>query len=175
MTIKTFWLIFLKILGIYLVMSSITVIPEFIFSLFSANQTDSSFNLLSGIGILISTVLIYLFILNIFVYRPSWLINKLSLEKGFEEERIDLNIQYPAILNIAIIVIGGLMFVDALPELCKQIFDFFQQKNVFREDPNVNWLFVYLAKTILGYLLTTKSKAITAFINKQTDKDNLTN
>jgi hypothetical protein len=97
MTIKTFWLIFLKILGIYLIMSSITVIPQFVFSLFSANQTDSSVNFLGGIGILILTILIYLFILNIFVYRPSWLINKLSLEKSFEEERIDLNIQYPVV------------------------------------------------------------------------------
>jgi len=88
MTIKTFWLIFLKILGIYLTMSSITIIPQFVFSLFSANQTDSSVNFLGGIGILILTILIYLFILNIFVYRPSWLINKLSLEKVLKKKEL---------------------------------------------------------------------------------------
>ena len=113
---------------------------------------------------------IYIFILRLFVFRTAWLIDKLQLDKGFEEEKIDLNIQLSTVLTVATIVIGGLMFVDSLPQLCKQIFMSLQQKNMFRESPTSGWIIFHLVKTVLGYLLMTNSKLVIAFIDKQTTK-----
>ncbi|MFA5540565.1 MAG: hypothetical protein WC984_02725, partial [Bacteroidales bacterium] len=69
----------------------------------------------------------------------------------------------------ATIVIGGLILVDALPMLCKQIFTFIQQKSVFREDPQFNWVIFYLVKAIIGYLLMTNSKTVINYIDKKTE------
>ncbi|MBK7969388.1 MAG: hypothetical protein IPK08_10860 [Bacteroidetes bacterium] len=54
----------------------------------------------------------------------------MHLDKGFEEEKIDLNVQLTTVLTVTTIVIGGLMFVDSFPKLCKEIFVFLQQKNI---------------------------------------------
>lgn len=168
MTIKTFWTIFLKILGIWLVLDSVTVIPQFISTLFYPDPYDTGLGLPLSIAVLLLTIGVYLFILRLFVFKTAWFIDKFHLEKGFDEEKIDLNVQLTTVLTVTTIVIGGLMFVDSLPQLCKEIFVCLQQKNIFRENPRSGWLIFLLVKTILSYLLMTNSKQVVAFINKQT-------
>lgn len=172
MTIRTFWTIFIKILGIWLVLDSVTVIPQFFSTLVFNDPNDTTQSFALTAAILLLTIGIYIFILRLFVFNTAWLIDKLHLDKGFDEEKIDLNIQLSTVLTVATIVIGGLMLVDSLPQLCKQIFVFFQQKNIFRESPTSGWIIFHLVKTILGYLLMTNSKQVVAFIDKQTSKQN---
>jgi hypothetical protein len=177
MTIRTFWTIFIKILGIWLVLDSITVIPQFISALsFFGTTTDQSVLGLVGVFVLLLlTIGIYIFILRIFVFKTAWLIDKLHLDKGFTEDKIDINIKRPTVLAVATIVIGGLLFIDSFPLLCKQTFTFFQQKSMFRENPDSGWIIFHLVKTIIGYLLMTNSKAVVRFVDKQSLKQNDTN
>ena len=172
MTIRTFWTIFLKILGIWLVLDSVTVIPQFISTLFYPDHYDTGLGLPLSIAVLLLTIGVYLFILRLFVFKTAWLIDKLHLDNGFEEEKIDLNVQLTTVLTVTTIVFGGLMFVDSFPELCKEIFVFLQQKNVFRENPGSGLIIFLLVKTILSYILMTNSKQFVAFINRQTSKQN---
>lgn len=172
MTIKTFWTIFLKILGIWLILDSVTVIPQFFSTLFFLDPNDTAQNFALTAALLVLTIGIYIFILRLFVFKTAWIIDKLNLDKGFNEEKIDINVQLSTIMTVSTIVIGGLLFIDSLPQLCKQTFVFFQEKFVFRESPISEWLIFYLVKTILGYQLMTNSKKVIAFIDKQTTKPN---
>ena len=171
MTIRTFWTLFLKILGIWLILSGLTVIPQFIsaFAFFGDNHHDNFFAAIYIIALLLLTVGLYFVVLKLFVFNSNWLIDKLKLDKGFQEEKLDLSITLKTVLTIATIVIGGLILVDALPMLCKQIFTFIQQKSVFREDPQFNWVIFYLVKAIIGYLLMTNSKTVINYIDKKTE------
>ena len=175
MTIRTFWTIFIKILGIWLVLDSVTVIPQFFSTLFYVDPNDNTQSFALTAALLLLTIGIYIFILRLFVFKTAWLIDKLHLDKGFDEEKIDLNVQLSTVLTVTTIVIGGLMFIDSLPQLCKQTFVFFQQKNMFRESPTSGWIIFHSVKTILGYLLMTNSKQVVAFIEKQTAKQNDSN
>ncbi|MES2380932.1 MAG: hypothetical protein V4538_07810 [Bacteroidota bacterium] len=172
MTIRTFWTIFIKILGVWLVLDSVTVIPQFLSTLFFTDSNNTVQNFALTVALLLLTIGIYIFILRLFVFKTAWLIDKLHLDKGFDEEKIDLNVPLSTVLTVSTIVIGGLMFVDSLPQLCKQTFVFFQQQNVFRESPTSGWIFFELVKTVLGYLLMTNSKQVVAFINRQITKEN---
>ena len=172
MTIRTFWTIFIKILGIWLVLDSVTVIPQFISTLFYADPIDTGQGFALSILLLLLTIGVYLFILRLFVFKTAWLIDKLHLDKGFDEEKIDLNVQLSTVLTVTTIVIGGLMFVDSLPQLCKQIFVFYQQKSIFIENPSSGWLIFHFVKTIFSYLIMTNSKLVVTFIDKQTSNQN---
>jgi len=169
MTIRTFWNIFIKILGIWLVLSALTVIPQFarMLTFFGTTSNDR----LLGIGITVAlfllTIGIYALILRLFIFKTDWLIDKLHLDKGFSEEKLELNIQRTTVFTIAVIVIGGIMLVDSFPLLCQQTLVFIQQDNLFRESPNSGWIIFHLVKTILGYLLMTNSKFVVRFIDKQ--------
>jgi hypothetical protein len=170
MAIRTFWILLLKILGIWLMIGGLNVIPQFLsaFSFFGDNHQDNFLSVIYIIFLLLLTVGLYLIVLKLFVFNSNWLIDKLKLDKGFNEERLDLRITQKSVLTIATIVIGGLILVDALPMLCSQIFTFIQQKAVFREDPQFSWIIFYSIKTIIGYLLMTNSKLIINYIDKKT-------
>lgn len=174
MTIRTFWTIFIKMLGIWLVLDSVTVIPQFLSALpfFGSNHDENVIGLTVVLGLLLLTIGVYFLILRFFVFKTAWIIDQLHLDKGFDEEKIDFNVQLSTVITICTIIIGGLIFIDSVPQLCKQIFVFFQQKSIFRESPTSGWIFFYLAKTALGYSIMTNSELILAFFQKEIAKKN---
>jgi hypothetical protein len=169
MKIRTFWTFLLKILGLYIVLGSIDVIAQFLsttYYLFVGDSSDSIIKL-SLFGIVAVMTFIYYLVLRFFVFNPNFIIDKLKLDKGFEEEKIDLNDNSSAILRIALIVIGGLLLVDSLPILFKNIIMFFQQESLFRNYSGTGWIVFGVIKSIIGYLLLTNSKFFIDFINKE--------
>ncbi|MCL4482696.1 MAG: hypothetical protein M1445_08820 [Bacteroidetes bacterium] len=171
MAIRTFWTLFLKILGIWLILSGLTIIPQFLhaFTLLRGNHLDNLWGVIYIFIVLLLTMGLYLIVPKLLVFNSGWIIDKLKLDKGFREEKIDLSITQNTMLTIAAIVIGGFILVDALPMLCKQIFTFIQQKTVFREDPQFSWIIFYSIKTLIGYLLMTNSKYVIDYIHKKTE------
>jgi len=121
-------------------------------------------------GLLLVSAAVFILILWLFIFRSYWIINKLKLDKGFDDEKIDLNIKLNTALTIAVIVIGGLMFADALPQLLRYIYSAFQHDELVRRDPVTPLLILYLAKTTISYLLMTNSRFITGFIAKHSIK-----
>ena len=169
MKVRTFWLILLKIIGFFLVLQGVNVVISSVNTFFFIKSgNDSTEQIIWTTVFIILTVIVYLFILWLFVFKTSWLIDILHLEEGFEEDKIEINVSFSSIISISIIVIGGIIFIDSLPLLCKHIFSFFQQKSLFMESPTAGWIILYISQATLGYLLMTNSKQITTFINKRT-------
>ncbi|MGQ1947870.1 hypothetical protein ACT3CD_12305 [Geofilum sp. OHC36d9] len=168
MTIRTFWILFLKVLGIWLVLSGLTTIPQFIgaISFFGDNSQDNFFAVIYILALLLIVVGAYFVIMKLFIFNSTWIIDKLKLDKGIKEEKIDMSISLKTILTISTIVIGGLILVDALPMLCKYFFTFIQQESLFRDAPQSNWIIFYSLKAFIGYLIMTNSKLITDYIKK---------
>jgi len=167
MTIRTFWNILLKILGIYLVVQGVGVIMPYLAvftTTFAMGIEDTIYYIAITLGILVA----YFFILWLFVFKTSWLIDRLDLENGFDEERIDLKGDFSAIMTIAIIVIGGTMLVESVPMLAREFSLYIQRKEIaFQENPSIGWTIFYVVKAMIGYLLMTNSKPIAAFIHRK--------
>jgi len=161
MSVRNFWTVFLKILGIWLVIQGVSVIPSFI-SVIPFMENNSK-----DISVVLLTVSIYFFILWLFVFKTSWLIDKLKLEQGFIEEKIEFNIKRSSIITIATIVFGGLIFIDSLPLFCKETFSFFHLKHMFIDNPGSGSIIFHLVKTVIGYLMMTNSQVIVNLIDKQ--------
>ena len=173
MKIRTLWNILLKCLGIFLVVKGVDVIVPY-FGVFFGISTMETEDIIYYIAVSSGILIAYFFILWLFVFKTSWLIDKLQLENGFDEEKIDFKNDSSAILTIAIIVIGGIMFVESLPQLCKGIFSFYQANKMFcpwKENPSTSWVIFYVIKAIVGYLLMTNSTPIVNFINRKSTKN----
>ncbi len=172
MTIRTFWTIFIKILGLWLVRHCLDVIPQSFTTLLYLNGESSMLEAVYWFGIIAATTAIYLFVLWVFVFKTNWIIDKLKLDKNFTEERIDLNISSKTVLRIATLIIGGLILVESLPALCKQLFTFYQEKTIFRKYPGTGWIIFHLVKSIIGYVLLANNKNIVDRIDKQSNSNN---
>ncbi len=162
MAIKTFWIILLKIIGICFLLQGITLIQQLISLLFIQGILGAGGYFLS----LLVNLAIYLLASLCFLFKTNWLIKNLKLEKGFNEDKINLNIKFPVILNIAIIVLGAVIILNSLPALVQQLVIFFQQQNMFAESPVSNWIIFYCIEMIAGCLMLIKSKQIAGFFYK---------
>ncbi|WP_026727398.1 hypothetical protein [Flavobacterium denitrificans] len=167
MEIKTFWRIIIKGIGLWLLINSIYVVPQFASSFsFIHDQLDWG-NLIAVWLITFGTLIFYLLIVGVFLFKTEWIVNVLRLDKNFTENRIDINFPYNNVLSIAVIVIGALAFVEAIPKLCSTIYEFLKQKELFRDYSGASWLIFYFLKALVGYLMMTNSKTVVKLIDKR--------
>ena len=131
----------------------------------SAYQTGDFESLTIVVLIFLSILIVYYFVFKLCVYKTSWIIEKLKLDRDFETQSIELNSKSFTIISIATIVIGGLMFVENIPLLLKEIFIFFQEEDLFKDYPKSGWILFDFFKVIIGYLLMTNSSRIAKFID----------
>ena len=170
MLINTFWKIIIRIIGLWLMFGCISIIPSF-FSTLSFTNGSLNFGTLLFIWLtLFGAIIIYILIIRLFLFKTEWIIDKLKLERNFNEERINVVIESSAVLSIAIIVIGGLTIVESLPSFCSTLFNFLQQKMLFRDYPDSCWLIFHFLKLIIGYLLLTNGKKIAEYIDKKSEE-----
>ncbi len=166
MSIRTFWTILIKILGLWMVYRTLTVLPELISNLYFLYENGDSKELIGLLSSILIAVLFFCLIIRLFLFKTLWIIEKLKLDKGFETETIEIQSNENRIITIALIVIGGFIFIDNLPILLKEIAVFFHDKTQFKDYPKSGWIIFYFCKSILGYLLMTNSFRVAKFIKK---------
>lgn len=167
MLINTFWKIIIKIIGLWLLFSCISIIPQFFSTL---SFTDGSLNIESLLLIwlmLFGAIILYILIIRLFLFKAEWIVDALKLEKNFNEERINTDIKSSTILTIAIVIIGGLTIIESLPNFCSGLFGFLRQEMLFKDYPDSHWLVFHFLKIIIGYLLLTNGKKLANYLEKQ--------
>lgn len=167
MHINTFWKIVIKSIGLWLLINCVWVIPQF----------TSTLNLIDGgIGwenlILIwlmcfATLMIFIIVTRLFLFKTEWIIKILKLDKNFVEERIGLNIPAKTVLSIIVTLIGAIWFLMSFPDLVTSIFEFLRQKELIKNYGETGMLVYFFISTISGYLIMTNSKTITNYIWKE--------
>lgn len=176
MTPKSFFTVLIKIIGIYMVLSSITVLPSFfstLFMFYDSSGQENTLVIIMSVAMLFLVLGLFYIILRYCLFKTDWIVDKLSLDKHFTEEKFDLNIHRSTVLAIAVIVIGGLMVVDALPAFCRQVYSYIGQKRIsghFGENPTTGWIIFEGAKVFIGYFLMTNSRLAVNFIERQRKK-----
>lgn len=171
MTPKTLFNIILKIIGIFFIGDTIIALPQLITSLgyFISGDFDKGFALLPVALWTLCAVIIVPYYL---IFRSNFLIEKLKLDKGIEEDTIQLNIHYSTVLSISIIVLGGLILKDEIPYFLKQFFAFFQIRvssdGFVDSDPY--YILLPGIKIILGYALLSNHSRIAGWIASKHQK-----
>ena len=167
MSVRNFWTILLKILGLWLVIGGLNMLTQFTTAFSYINTYETSvLTIVLMIGSLLLTLGFYGFVLWLFVFKTSWLIDKLRLEQGFVDDKIEIEVKSTTLLRIATIVIGAIVFIDSLPHFFSQTVTFFQQKSMLVENPATGWILFYLIKAVVGYLLMTNSKWVVEKIER---------
>lgn len=161
----------LKIIGIFLIKDLLIFLPQLL-SLFFYSNADSSFsnNQSENIGYIIIDVLsatVYILIIYLLIFRTQILIDKLKLDKGFDQNFIPLNLHRSAILSISTIVIGGLILINEIPNLINQIHFYFEQRTISNGKVGFSassYLVLAAIKVFIGLILIIYQKVIVNFI-----------
>lgn len=169
MTTKSLFNIILKILGIFFIKDILASVPQILSVILYMTNSNA---VGEAIWTLVSTVLIllvYIFVSYQLIFRTDYIIEKLKLDKGFDQETIPLNIHRSTVLSISIIVIGGLIVAQEIPNLCRQLFDYFQEKRMTygQTNPSISYSVLAGAKIVVGLLLIGNQRQIVSLIESK--------
>lgn len=176
---RTFFKICIKLLGIYMVLASVTVVlPQMVTVIFTfgdLNSPNDTKSLLLPIVVIIFTIGLLYLMLHLCLLKTDWVVNKLALDKNFPEENFAINMHRSTILKISIIVIGGFVIIDGLPGLCQNIYRFVCIKGGLGINQPMGilfegWIVLYCVKIIIGFLLIRYNRQLVNFIEYERKK-----
>lgn len=165
MTAKTLFNVILKIFGLLFLKDVILALPQLISSLFFFTQG----NVNESLYVLVSSVLIlgcYCLIIYFLLFKTNSVLAKLRLDQDIEQKELSINISTAFIITVAIVIAGGLILVDQIPVLCRQLFSYFQEKRLTKGQttPSLSYSIVAAVKIIIALILIGERKRITSFI-----------
>jgi hypothetical protein len=162
----------LKILGIFFIKDILDIVPQLVSVGLYFTKSDTSEE---AVWTLVTTLLI-LFVYGLvsyyLIFKSTLIIDKLNLDKGFEVQTIPINVHRSTILSIAIIVIGGYLVADEIPNFCRQLFSYFQEKRMTHgmTNPTISYSVMSGVKIIVGFILMSEQRRIVNLIERQRKK-----
>jgi hypothetical protein len=181
MTPRSFWTIVIKILGLYVVLESITTIWQslniiIIYSSISSVIDHNYYGIRVYFSLLVSVLLFFIYILIFysFLFKTDWVINKLKLDKGFPEEIFGFNIDATTVMKIGIIILGGSLLVNYVPDLIREICYYFERTGVKNEQKYLARNILYIVNDIIriavGIFMLLRSDTLINFIERKRKK-----
>jgi hypothetical protein len=169
MTTRSLFNIILKILGIFFIKDILATVPQMLSIVLYLTKSDTLGEAIWTLATTILVLLVYILVSYYLIFKSDLIIDKLKLDKGFDQETIPLNIHRSTILSISIIVIGGLLIADEIPNLCRQLFAYFQEKRMTygQTNPSISYSVVAGVKIIIGLLLIGNQRQIVNFIENR--------
>ncbi|MBP1672422.1 MAG: hypothetical protein H6Q25_237 [Bacteroidetes bacterium] len=170
MKINSFWVILLKILGlwcIYIFLKSLTMISYFV-TLFQSEQANGLQNISLGIYIVLMILLVVL--IKILLFNPNWLIDVFKLDQGFDEETLSFDIKNITIIRIAIIIIGGLLLIDTIPLFISNLVAYLNMRGFDHDNKMYEPLVPNIINLVLSLILILNSSGIVKFMDKRINK-----
>jgi hypothetical protein len=166
MTTRSLFNVILKILGIFFIKDILAALPELLSVFILWAKPDNSDTALMSLCLTLLILLIYVFVSYCLIFKSTLLIDKLKLDKGFDQEMIPLNIHRSTILSISIIVIGGLLIAQEIPNFCRQLFIYFEQRRLTygQTNPSLSYCVLSGLKILVGLVLVGNQKQIVDFI-----------
>jgi len=172
MTPRSLFNVILKILGIFLIKDLLFIIPQFIIAIIpNGSSSTSVMEIIGFLSIDLIVLSACAFLPYFLIFKTEVVVEKLKLYKGFDQETIPMNIHRSTIINISIIIIGGLLISEQIPTCLHQVYVYFQEKKLYNQKaPNPVYIYLSLVKIAIGLFLITGQRQIVNFIEKQRKK-----
>lgn len=166
MTPKVLFAIILKILGIWLIKEFLFIIPQ-LFSFAFANAALGE-NLSVAIYS-IPVVIFYLVSIYLLLFKTTAIINLFQLDKEISNEPLKINADKFDVLEIALIIMGGIVLIDEIPSFISNIINYLNQKQIAGDfqPPSGGLLIINIVKIVIAYLLIAHRKKIISYFDKK--------
>jgi hypothetical protein len=165
MKISTFWILAIRILGVSALLTNISALVYVAVELITIGKHGLHLIdlILPLFGIALLFGIVYFFILH-----PWKIIRALKLNTHFEEETINISRSYISLLQVSIIIIGGVSLLRYLPQALKVAVGMFQNDQLFFDEDPALPDFIYAAiLCVISWILITRSQFIARWIDNK--------
>ena len=168
MTPRNIFNIILKVLGVLFIDDILAISTQLTSVTLYFAESDTSSAIWTFVSIVLMLI-VYVMTAYFLIFKSTFLIDKLKLHKGFDQDVIPLNIHRSTVLSISIMVVGGLIVANEIPNLCRQLFSYYQEKRMThgQTNPTASYSILAVSKIIIGLLLLANQKHIVNFIERK--------
>lgn len=171
MTVKSLFILIVKIIGIYLLVNALSIVFSFLTTMPYLMDDEATF---TGIVISILAILailsFYGLIVYLFLFQTEQVLEKLALTKGLEDQKVGFLVHQDNLLRIIFYVTGILILVDSIPHLCKQGFAYFEERYVHEfvtQNPSTKYIVYHFVKVAIGFWVIKENKEIVSWIERK--------
>jgi hypothetical protein len=158
------------VIGIFFIRNILMTAADIIPAVSEINKEEfEDFGILNLVVLLLEFLVSFL-LTYILLFKTNWVIDKLKLDKNFQQETFNFNIDRAAILRIGIIVLGGLVIVDSIPALVQEIIYFIEMKKSGAPDSKNYNVILQSVKLLIGILLIAYQNFIVNFVEHKRRK-----
>ncbi len=177
MTPRNLFNIVLKIFGLFFLREIINTIPSVITSaLFYYNGSNTE-SIVASLIVSIIVLAFYIFIVHQLLFKTNKYLDYLKLDQGFDEHELSfdeqdefsIGLSSTRILTIALIVIAGVILTEEIPNFCKQLYLYFDQRmsTYNAAPPDLSYMIFGGAKILIALLLLGERTWIIQFIENR--------
>jgi len=151
----------IKILGVYLLVSNLSKVPGFFTFLKTFSAISGADHATEQMNLFWLNIINFAFMLalSIFLIAGTKLITRLITNSADKQENVKLFADRKVIYEIALIIIGGLLIVNTVPDLLYRLY------NISSENDQ-NAVISSITKVLVGILTVAFGKRIAAFFAK---------
>jgi magnesium-transporting ATPase (P-type) len=157
----------IKIFGLYsIILSLFSFLPSNITNIFI--YKDEIWMLL----VIFGTVLLSIALFLILIFKSDFIIDKLGLDKGFDDDKLIFgDFKNEQIFKLSIILIGGFLIVDYFPRVLFEMINIFKTKSssnsIYGHEVDYFGFIVGIVNIIIGLFFITNYKSIAAYLDKK--------
>lgn len=164
MNLKSLFTVILKIFGVYMfvqgMISLLNVFASLIYLVRDADQLQLNLLVLSQFIYVVFTILIS----RLAIVKTDWLISKILNDEQLEADFTTFKVHRSVVLTIAVIVIGGLTFINEIPRLLTVLYDYKLKSNISTGDISI--IIASVAKIAIALFLILKNRLVVNWIEK---------
>ena len=172
MTPRSLFNIILKILGVFFIKDILVSLSQLLGFLMQFGKPEAVPELLWTVLTITLVLVVDVFFCYLLIFKTEWFIKVLKLDRGFDQETIPINMHRSTILSISIIVIGGYLVINEIPNFCRQLFVYIQEKRMTlgQTNPKIDYTIVSGFKILMGVLLIAEQRPLVNLIERQRKK-----
>jgi hypothetical protein len=110
---------------------------------------------------------LFLLVLRYMVLQPTILIERFKLTSHFEEESLQISSDKTSMIQIALIILGGLTLLDGIPGFARTFISMMRDELFFNESPHLPDLIQNFVRMVIGFLLVSRSQGIAKWIEQK--------
>lgn len=172
MSNRSLFNVILKILGIFFIKDILATLPQLLSIIILVTKPNSAENAVTTLSLTLFILLIYVFVSYCLIFKSNIIIDRFKLDKGFDQEVISLTVHRSTILSISIIIIGGLILVQEIPNLCRLLYVYLEERklNFEQQNPGITYVILACTKIVIGLVLIGNARLLVNFIELKCKK-----
>lgn len=156
----------LKVIGLFFIRDILEAFSHLLSAALYLPQYASTNEAIVNIAVSLPLLILYVLLAWLFLFKSDKLVDWLKLDKNFTSSIISISADRSRILTAAVIIAGGWVIVNEIPEFFRHAVYYYQERKLYvrMTRPDISYIVMSAIKIAIGLLLVVFNKPIVGII-----------